>query len=610
MRGNQVQGWLAGTRARGIFLAALLAALLFWTVRPAGTVQAHANLLHSIPSAGDDLKTFPTQVRMEFSEAVDPGSISIQLLNSSKKVIDEGTLIYTPANPAVIAVAFPRQPDGLYTVRWQVQSAVDGHITSGTIPFAVGQVGPQVSLLPPPGTPDPADELPSAPDIILRGLGYISVILLAGPVAFGALVWRPAFHQASAGAVAWDQMFTRWVRALVLCGAVLGIASLLTLTAWQVMQLRAFSGAGSFGGNLLSGSSLPRTAWILLARLAVLLSFLGLAVFLPFAGQGKSWRWWLALGLAAVLLATYSLSGHNAAAGAGVLPVLDDWLHVTAMSAWIGGLLPLALLLLRQRARRRSLAVEGLDGLAGGDTLIACATHRFSRVAVTSVITLGISGLYSALLQVQTLAALLGTRYGQALLLKTGLFAGLVGFGALNQRILMPRMARSDARAFRWLGRTVRAEYVLALLLLLVVGALMSLSPAYEALKAEQSMGFHETYREGQVRIDLRVAPARVGENEVGVDVEDDRPSAGSVPPTVLLRIHMLMENMDMGTIQIPAKPAEKNRYTARGSFLTMNGTWQIEVILRKAGFDDVRHVFVIDLTRFVGEGDSQPGNQ
>jgi uncharacterized membrane protein len=313
--------------------------------------------------------------------------------------------------------------------------------------------------------------------------------------------------------------------------------------------------------------------------------------------------------LGAILLVTYTLSGHNAAAGTApelrsarplalldaagsLLPLIGDGLHLAAMTAWLGGLLPLAFVLLRQP--------KAQAGQSGG--LALKVTRRFSTLALVSVIVIGLSGFYSALIQVRTLPALLETRYGQALLVKTALFGLLIGVGAVNQRIILPAMARSDLRAFRWLARTVPVEYGLGLLLLIAVGALMSLSPAFAALKAEQSMGYHEAYHEGPVQIDLRIAPAQPGENEFGVDVRDGRPGAVQKSPTVLLRFSMVMEGMDMGGVEATATPSGPQRYTVRGSYLPMSGDWQVQVIVRKPGFNDVQHTFTIELEKPGGE--------
>jgi hypothetical protein len=157
----------------------------------------------------------------------------------------------------------------------------------------------------------------------------------------------------------------------------------------------------------------------------------------------------------------------------------------------------------------------------------------------------------------------------------------------------MPAIARIGSRAIGWLVRSVRIEYGLAIILLLVVGVQMSLSPAYQALQAQLQLGFHESYQEGQVRLDLRVAPAHVGFNDFGVDVVDNRPGADQVPATVLLR---LQPNDNTAPAQVDTKQTEPGRYTARGSYFSNKGAWQVEVILRKSGFYDITHWFTVDV--------------
>jgi hypothetical protein len=61
--------------------------------------------------------------------------------------------------------------------------------------------------------------------------------------------------------------------------------------------------------------------------------------------------------------------------------------------------------------------------------------------------------------------------------------------------------------------------------------------------------------------------------------------------------LEQLVTMLDHGTTtQVEATHLQGMRYTARGSYLSMSGHWQVEVILRRPGFDDVRHVFDLAL--------------
>ena len=136
----------------------------------------------------------------------------------------------------------------------------------------------------------------------------------------------------------------------------------------------------------------------------------------------------------------------------------------------------------------------------------------------------------------------------------------------------------------------MRVELVAGALLLLAVGAMTSVAPSKTAWEAHERLGWRKQATVGDVDLVLRVAPAQIGDNEFAVDVTDKRPGAQDAPSKVLL-------NFDMpGWTWASCKPRRSRlclqRYTARGSFTSMGGRWQIEVVLRRAGFDDVRHTF------------------
>jgi hypothetical protein len=145
----------------------------------------------------------------------------------------------------------------------------------------------------------------------------------------------------------------------------------------------------------------------------------------------------------------------------------------------------------------------------------------------------------------------------------------------------------------------VRAELLLGALVLLTVGAMTSIAPSLTAWAEHERQGIAQTAASGGVDLTLRIAPAQIGDNEFAVDVRDPRPGARQAETTVLLNFGMV--GMDMGDLQTEATgtattPIE--RYTARGNYTTMGGRWQIEVVLRRAGFDDVRHTFEVDIVR------------
>ena len=64
--------------------------------------------------------------------------------------------------------------------------------------------------------------------------------------------------------------------------------------------------------------------------------------------------------------------------------------------------------------------------------LLGRAVPRFSRLAITSVLVLLVTGTYASLLHVPSFSALVGTPYGRALFMKLGLLAFVLSAGAIN----------------------------------------------------------------------------------------------------------------------------------------------------------------------------------
>jgi len=157
-----------------------------------------------------------------------------------------------------------------------------------------------------------------------------------------------------------------------------------------------------------------------------------------------------------------------------------------------------------------------------------------------------------------------------------------------------PRLARAFGLSVRW-------ELVAGALLLLAVGIMTSVAPSKAAWQAHEQQGIAQQAEQDGVRLTLRIAPAQVGDNEFAVDVADTRPGAAAAASKVLLRFEMV--GMQMGALQTETTTADARRYTARGSFTSMGGRWNVEVVLRRAGFDDVRHTFQVDIVREVLSG-------
>lgn len=292
-----------------------------------------------------------------------------------------------------------------------------------------------------------------------RAVHFAAVVQLAGLLAFLVLI-APGPAR----------------RLCLLAGASLALA-LVSDGAWLWAEAATMSGRPlaaaadpAILGTVLGATRFGRVFAIRLALAALL------AILLPAIRAHRRARL-AALLAASGLLGSLAWTGHGAAGegAGGALHLAANILHLLAAGAWLGGLVPLALFLAWARRAEDRAAM----------TAARSATRRFSTLGLLSVGSLLATGIVNTWFLAGTPPALLGTRYGQLLLVKIGLFLAMVGMAAVNRLRLTPLLLpaprggrRGTARdALRRLRRNSLVEAALGLAVIAIVGALGTLVP-------------------------------------------------------------------------------------------------------------------------------------
>jgi putative copper resistance protein D len=303
------------------------------------------------------------------------------------------------------------------------------------------------------------------PLIAVRAIHFGATAMTAGAVIFRTVV-APALHaEPAAKLVRTQTMLVAWI----------GLAiTALSGVIWLLLQAVSMSGL-PFGEAMTAQvlwTVLDQTQFGMVAEIRGPLAIV-LAVCL--ACQRLPWADWLAFAAALGLTAAIAWTGHaGSTLGAiGNLHVAADALHLVAAAAWIGGLVPLVLLL---AAVRRHPTVAWTSQARD-------VTRRFSTLGTVSVATLMASGIVNAWILVGSVHGLLVTEYGRLLMLKLGVFAIMLVFAAMNRFWLTPRLALSAASgmqldALRQLTRNSAIEIGLGLAIFAIVGMLGTLHPA------------------------------------------------------------------------------------------------------------------------------------
>jgi methionine-rich copper-binding protein CopC len=98
--------------------------------------HAHAFLDHALPAVGSAVHASPGQVKLWFTQSLEPAFSTSQVFDASGKRIDKADARVDPADAALLTVSVPQLAPGKYRVAWRVLS-VDSHVTEGDFTFDV-----------------------------------------------------------------------------------------------------------------------------------------------------------------------------------------------------------------------------------------------------------------------------------------------------------------------------------------------------------------------------------------------------------------------------------------------------------------------------------------
>jgi len=321
------------------------------------------------------------------------------------------------------------------------------------------------------------------PDLltVVRTLHYGALTLLVGAFAFLLLVARQAFRKGEPESI---PGFERFDHLLFKLSAWSLFMTLITGFMWFWVQASSMSGKPL--GQALSleivGNVLYRTQFgqVWQVRLAILVLLAG---FLLLKERERDAKDWIALRIESVMLGggliiALAWAGHAAATQgiARIYHLTADSIHLLAVGIWLGGLLPLAILLSSARKSQEPFWAP----------VAREATRRFSALAFVSFSCIVLTGVVNGLMIVGDIPHLLGTPYGRLLLLKLFLLLPLIGIAAMNLLRLKPQLSAEEgiesserlSTLIVRLRRNVVAEICLGFTILFIVGALGTTPPA------------------------------------------------------------------------------------------------------------------------------------
>jgi copper transport protein len=439
---------------RRLLVLALPLACCLVLLLPA-TSEAHAILLQSDPANSAILKSPPSQVRMWFSEDLNPTFSTAQVISGGNRQRVDTQDAHVPSNNSreMDLSLSPNVAPGTYIVIWRTQSADDGHVLSGSFLFSVAAAD---------GTVPQSSGATSIPNTLgatnaggangqLDGPTFFSFLMVTlvelGTIFWiGAQLWRmfvPPVEQDESNIFKElrQQEERRFERIFAI--PVLVITFLANLGVLIGQGLVIASGKALSLSMLLGLASNGRfgTYWTVREIVIVLALLVAIYTFLAKKRSEiiNSAIAWINLLLALGLLIAMTLSGHAAATNNNILvfAVLVDWLHLLAASLWVGGMMYIATTYL-PTLRGCSLQERTASLLS--------VLPRYSPLAITGVIIMAVSGPFNATIHMSSWEQLFSTAYGRALVVKVLLVGALLITSAIHVRIFRPRLAKDYAK--------------------------------------------------------------------------------------------------------------------------------------------------------------------
>lgn len=553
----------------------------------AGPVSAHGELVSSDPEANASLAESPVELSLQFTEPLDLANTSVELLDPTQEPVD-GLGDPTLADQGLtLIVALPELDAGVYVVRYQVLSTVDGHVTSGSFAFQVDPTGSAPAPDVPPTSEAPTADLGTA---IARWLALVPGLVLFGTTFFWLFSGRPSLGSAKVERGRLRMWMVFRVAALL---TVSGLLVYLALASRGLPASRAAGGVpidpvAAFGWTPFAIAMRVAMAGALAALLwasgwsVVSLSRRGAQRDFETEPARERLALFVLLALAAVSLLGFSFAGHVAAIGGPPFALLD-WAHLIGVGVWLGSL-PGFLLFWLLYARR------AVDKRRRG--MLGDAIARHSRFALAAVPVVALTGIANSPLVLGSGRNLVASDYGNLLLAKVLLFSVALGIGAANFFLVR-------RRALGPLLWTVTAEIAIAALAVLTAAGLLTVQPAaarQPRLVTTPVATAHLFDEVDDLAVHTIVSVPSPGNQTYQVALSD--PESGA-PAENLQRVFLVFtppEGADLAEQRVETEPVpdRPGLFEARGAYTPVVGEWGIGAVLRRAGVPDERVDFSV----------------
>ena len=459
-------------------------------------VYAHSLPVTETPASNSIIKKgspLPSKVIIDFSERPDPNVSTIQVLNSKNERIDNGkfTIIGDHDREAQTELNTKKLIDGVYTVSWMTQSKDDGHIARGSYAFGVGNVGPGsaaqgspiISTLQNQQQRVQTVAVTSNTDGLIKWPLIVSEVAIIGGIFSHSFLWERFGNRIGVKSITgkidgskakFNTTTIPWVKRFSLVLVIAYASIIVCATSLLFLQISELGSNSNSNYRLIFESVLHGSSgisWLMHVITALVIMICILANYYLLRKHGtsnllkknrsitsQSILFGTAFVAGAICIFGNSMTSHNAAVNfIPSLAVFIDWMHLMAVSLWIGGLFYISVVLLHslstsERLQRppqlfsineknmqqelqaaRAKTQDSTIKISPTTYYLALLLPRFSLIATLSLGVIGISGIYMAWIQLHTFNELFNSAYGNVLIIKLAIALPVVLLGTYHQ---------------------------------------------------------------------------------------------------------------------------------------------------------------------------------
>jgi copper transport protein len=564
----------AARRPRPLVAATLLVAALW--LATIGVAAAHADLLSSAPAANSSVKTSPPRLLLTFTEAIDPGNSSLTLLGPDGRPLAGFGQLRVNGAATIATASVPSLEPGVYTVKYRVTSAADGHVTSGQYAFLFDPTGTQPGPI---GTSVSASPSVEPGIVAARWAALVLLLSLIGIALFWLLSARPVLAATPGASFALGST-TPWVAiGAVAAAAFVAIATFLSLSAGAIgtgardvgYQGIPLDFAAPFGWTPFAVAmrvTLVGTVIAFLVAAARLLATRSRSVGHPHGSTRLESALLLSVAAAGIgALGGMSFAGH-AFAGGGPIFAVFDWLHLIGVAAWLGTLAGVALFAWDLRdigPARRSVLGAGLV--------------RHSRVAIIAAPMVVLTGLANSPVVLGSARNIVSSQYGDLILAKATLFSAAVAIGAVNYLLVRKGWA---ARAVT----LVSAEAIIGLVAVAAAATMLTIQPGASrvpTLSNSANQTAHLYGAAGTSNVHAAISIPAPGDQLYQVAVSDATTGAPRTDVQAVAMEFVAPSGTSLKTKRVAmTRTADTTIWSAQGAYTPEVGAWTIRILVQR----------------------------